>query len=427
MKKYSPIIALCLTMIVFAIVNNRSFFFTNSILWAFAWAFCFKAAISKEIESQKYIILLAPRLCILLFLPSFSDDFYRFFWDAQVSSLGINVYQYKPIDLIDKGFSLQFYDQLNSKNYYSVYPPLVQYLFNFCFWAGQKSLWGFVITFKLFLIVVDLLNLKVIALLSKNKKLSYSPVILYALCPFLILEFNMNLHLEIIAVCFLLYSVWLLKNILSTAVFFSLSILVKLNPLILLPYLLTQFEKKKALLLLILSTIIIVLSLSITSISAFPLNVLESLNLYFQAFEFNASIFYFVNYITSKINGYDSVQIIGPVLSYISTITILIVSYLLAKKKVEMLFSIQILFAIYLLFSPIVHPWYVSIILILSIINGKFFGFIWAILVFLSYYSYKFDTVSESNVLLLFQYSIVIYSLINAIKILPKYNTSKID
>ena len=58
-------------------------------------------------------------------LPNLSDDYFRFVWDARLFSMGINPFDHLPSELVaglDASMQ-QLYSQLNSPDYYSVYPP----------------------------------------------------------------------------------------------------------------------------------------------------------------------------------------------------------------------------------------------------------------------------------------------------------------
>jgi hypothetical protein len=77
------------------------------------------------------------RLSLLISSPELSDDFFRFVWDGRILLAGENPYLHLPAVLIsapeisDLGLTQELYNGLNSKNYFTVYPP-VGYL---CHWS----------------------------------------------------------------------------------------------------------------------------------------------------------------------------------------------------------------------------------------------------------------------------------------------------
>ena len=74
------------------------------------------------------------RILLLFHLPNLSDDFFRFLWDGQLINHGANPYLhipssiYNPISYI--GYDQLLYEGLNSKAYFSIYPPFNQFIFS---------------------------------------------------------------------------------------------------------------------------------------------------------------------------------------------------------------------------------------------------------------------------------------------------------
>ncbi|HUH33318.1 MAG TPA: hypothetical protein VLZ28_05150, partial [Daejeonella sp.] len=91
----------------------------------------------------------AFRFCLLLSLPALSDDVFRFLWDGRLQQLGINPFDFTPSQIIGQNtdrFLGELYPHLNSPDYYSVYPQLLQYLFHLATeLGGQNVLAGTVV------------------------------------------------------------------------------------------------------------------------------------------------------------------------------------------------------------------------------------------------------------------------------------------
>ena len=126
---------------------------------------------------------------------------------------------------------------------------------------------------------------------------------------------------------FFLLGIWLLvkgKSEISTLTFFlsalamSFSIASKLLPLIFLPFLIKRLGWKNSIqYFLIIGITVALLFLPLIN-GAFLNNFGTSLNLYFQKFEFNASLYYVLRWIGFQILGFNLIYVLGPVLAVIT-------------------------------------------------------------------------------------------------------------
>ena len=69
------------------------------------------------------------RVCLIFCFPNLSDDIYRFYWDGKLILAGYNPYGILPTEALNYnigGLSKDIFDQLNSPNYYTIYPPINQ-------------------------------------------------------------------------------------------------------------------------------------------------------------------------------------------------------------------------------------------------------------------------------------------------------------
>jgi len=138
-------------------------------------------------------------------------------------------------------------------------------------------------------------------------------------------------------------------------------------------------------------------------------NLWSSINLYFQTFEFNASIYYLVRSVGFYITGYNVIAIIGPALS---GITLLVVLYLAMRKNAvkggELFVSMLLAVTVYFLLSTTVHPWYITTLVALSVFTKYRYALLWSFLVLLSYASYESSAFSENFYLLWVEYLLVV-------------------
>ena len=188
---------------------------------------------------------LVVRMALLFGLPTLSDDFYRFYWDGLLMVKGINPYDYLP-----ENIPYQFEEksvllaQMNSPQYYSPYTPVLQLLFAFCAWVGG-SLFGFLIVFRLFILLAEILIFFMLKkLITQSWKLN-----IWWLNPLVILEFTANLHQEIFVVLGItgFFYFQYKKEYLSVSAY-VLAVLTKLIPLIYLPAFFRVFSFKVLLL-----------------------------------------------------------------------------------------------------------------------------------------------------------------------------------
>ena len=232
------------------------------LIGMFLYAYPFWDIKNKINLKFKQIIFLAIvfRLVLLFMTPNLSDDYYRFIWDGNIISSGNNPYEFTPnnqefnsikdkITLKDRTFvgNEAFPDGMNSKNYYSVYPPVNQVIFGVSsFFAGNDN-WSNILFLRIIIIAFDLgVIIQLTSLLkwfSKKKEL----IIIYALNPLVITELTGNLHFEGVTIFFVLAAILLIlkHKYLQSGLIYSLAIGTKLIPLILLPVFLFKLNWKR--------------------------------------------------------------------------------------------------------------------------------------------------------------------------------------
>ena len=141
---------------------------------------------------------------------------------------------------------------------------------------------------------------------------------------------------------------------------------------------------------------------------AFFNNFLETTVLWFQDFEFNASIYYVIRWIGFKVVGWNMIAIIGKILSLIIVIFILIFTFFRKNKSIQQLIT-TLLFGIsvYYILSTTIHPWYIASPLLLSVFTKYKFPIVWSFVVVLSYSAYSNEVFSENLWLVTLEYFIM--------------------
>lgn len=400
-----------LTSLIWVQTTSRSDFTT---LWS-SYSICFAAyawlIFSKQHVTLKYglIIGVVARLASLFFEPQLSDDYYRFIWDGMIMHQGVHPMMYTPsfllihpeIASIPEGlFSL-----LNSKDYYSVYPPLAQWIYFISYKINGLNLHGHVVFYKLLLIIVDLIILFLLYRLLKKKNLPSSQVLWYALNPLVILEFTGNLHMDGLMIAGLLGAILVTdqKHIWGSSLLMSVSIASKLLTLMLMPFMPRRLYWKKMVLfsILTLTWSIIIFWLSFGKNTGW----LDSVRLWFTSFEFNASIYYAVRFIGYLIVGYNAIGMIGPALASLTMIGIGIIWWkYIRKNKLDWTQAMLFALTLYFMMSTTVHPWYLGMLVALSVLSVHTYPIVWSYLVFLSYSHYQGGSFAENYYLIGLEY-----------------------
>lgn len=360
------------------------------------------------------------RVILVFSIPNLSDDLYRFVWDGRLIINGLNPFDHLPSyyiehQILPESLTPALYEQLNSKPYFTIYPPVAQAVFALACWIFPNSIFGSMIIMKLILLLGEMGSIVLIIKLLKRFNLPKQNVLLYTLNPLLIFEIVGNLHFEGLMIFFLLLSFWFIttSRLVFSAFAMSGAIAVKLVPLMLLPFLITKLSIQKSLIYFsILGVTLLILFAPLLN-SFFFNHFGESLNLYFRQFEFNASVYYLVRWIGYEMEGYNMVKRIGPVLALI-VFMIIITLAIIRRKKGWQLLPESWLFAIsvYLLFATTVHPWYITLPVALSVFTKWRYVMVWSGVAWLSYSHYWGGGFQENYLLIALEYVIVVVFLL---------------
>lgn len=357
------------------------------------------------------------RLVFLFSIPALSDDYFRFIWDGKMMNIGVNPFSVIPFSFISDNhlsdYLLQLYTGMNSQAYYTVYPPVLQFMFAFAVWLFPDNLFGAVVILHACSIAAEIGTILLIPKLLKYFQLPKENVWWYALNPLVIIELSGNLHFESLVIFFLLLAIYLLihnrngvdsdenkiplSKIAFSGISFALAISSKLIPLLFLPFFLRRLKWKQSIL--FFTTICIVCALLFLPFldSQFIKNTGSSLNLYFQKFEFNAGIYYLIRWIGFRWKGYDVIQQTGPWLG--AGVFILVVLMMISEKKLTLknyFRMMQWALTIYLLLATNVHPWYIVLLIMMSVFTQKRFAIVWSLFIILSYSTYQVKPYQEN-------------------------------
>lgn len=425
--------------------HETTFLFVGYFLLFATYVWIVKNSSLDEIKFWVYSSILF-RLSLLFALPTLSDDFYRFIWDGRLLVNGIHPFVELPGFYLERqipGLDLWLYDHLNSKEYFTVYPPLAQIIFWVSAVISPNSILGSVVVMRLFILIAEIGSLvlirKLLIAFGENEK----NILMYALNPLVILELTGNLHFEAFVIFFMLLAFYLLyqSKIWKAGISIGLSIATKLLPVIFLPLFVLRIGLKKSFWLYVVVFITVVLLFLPLFNEQVVAGFSESLGLYFKRFEFNGSIYYLVREYGFYTKGYNTIQTVGWKLGVISMLGILLISFWpfrIMRSQTGLRFEIKkfefpkvisgipivmlwvMLF--YLLMTTTLHPWYITTLLMLSVFSKYRFAMVWSAMVFLTYAGYTTTGFQENLPLVAFEYIVVIIFLLYELIWKEKYS-----
>jgi alpha-1,6-mannosyltransferase len=380
------------------------------------------------------VIGITARVLFLPSIPNLSQDFYRFIWDGRLLILGINPYVFTPEQLANgllKATELTSLEAIsNAKvliqgmgslnaSHYSNYPPINQLCFALAALFAKTSVLGSVIVLRIIIIGADLGILYFGKKLLERLNLPTKNIFWYFLNPFIIIELTGNLHFEGVMLFFVIWSLYLLdkKRWVLAAILLGVSVSVKLLPLLFLPlfykYLAPDglfkkgFWKMKKFYWVTLATI--VFTFAPFASKTFISNFSATIGLWFQNFEFNASVYYIIRWIGFQTVGWNIIATVGLILPMVVFICIVLLAVFRKYNTTQKLITGMLLaVSIYFLLATTVHPWYITTPVLLSVFTKYIFPLLWSFMICFSYAAYGANGFNENLSLVAIEYSVVI-------------------
>ncbi len=330
---------------------------------------------------------LISRIILIPSTPVLEDDFYRYFWDGAVTANGINPYKYSPQDVENDSLQIpdrlvqlkkesgEVFNNINHRHIRTIYPLLAQGIFASAYFIAPWQTW----IWKLILLLFDLLLLFILYRLLKFLKLSLFFLSFYWLNPIVLHEFYSAAHMDLLALPFVMFSLYFFIKKKQTAAIVLLAVATgfKVWPLILLLlYIRKDWNNKNLVVknLVIYSGIVIALFIPVL-ISGID----ESLGFvrYAEAWVNNAA---FYNFFSDFISWIISVTGISLSYNYLLPrfgigIVYLIILFFILRKKSENHFiffeKASLIVVILFLISPAQFPWYYTWMVPLLVIRPK--------------------------------------------------------
>lgn len=364
-----------------------------------------------------YIIVvgLIFRSVFIYYIPSLSQDFYRFIWDGSLQLLGKNPYLFKPDDIIgtiDFPLSNTIYEamgSLSARNY-SNYPPVSQWIYRIASHFNNGYILHPILILRSFALLGDVLvvyfGIKILKLLKQPESL----IGWYILNPLVIIELFGNLHGEGLMIGLGLGGMYFAfrNRLLLAGIFFGLAISTKLLPLLLVPLFFKYLTMKQRLWFFPTCAIITIMPwlwyLDMNLIS----NYSSTIRLWFVNFEFNASLHYLAREIHYLFYDFNIIRRVGKFTPFL-VLTIVTIGTLAPKNKTPsgLMKSGLLVLTLYFFITTTVHPWYIISLLVLGIPLGYFYTVIWSLTVLWSYWAYGENGFNENFYIIGTEYILV--------------------
>jgi hypothetical protein len=194
-----------------------------------------------------------------------------------------------------------------------------------------------------------------------------------------------------------------------SAFFLGLSIASKLVPVLFIPLIIKKFGWRQGLIYATISGVVTIVLFAFLIDKETILHLLKSINLFFATFEFNASIYYVIRWLGKLIVGFNIIKYAGPFVLITASVIILIFSFRQRKVSNQQFFSTALfIITVWYFLSTIVHPWYISLPVMISIFTAYRFAFVWSYVVIFSYSAYQTIPVSENLWLVAVSYVLMI-------------------
>ena len=346
-------------------------------------------------------LALLIRLSFLTVIPIGSDDVYRYMWDGKVQTSGLNPYLYAPnSDSLNHLHSVLLPVSVNHPDIKTLYFPFSEWIFSLCYHMSGEAIWGY----KLILLFAEIASIIGLILLTGRLQIPFRFVLFYALCPLSIFQFAIDSHLDGLGFPFLIFGVlaYLQRKTVLASFLLGLSMSIKPVGLVLLPILIIheQLWKKKILL-----SVIPALTLSFQFIPyLLNSNPFEALFTFVKHWTFNGFVFeslnlFFFNNQKTRI---------------ICAILLGLFFLILSVSKKPLFDKLYLSVLLLLLFSPVVHPWYIAWLMIFLPITQRWSGILYvatASLTSLTILNYKLFGVwkQESTVLIIEYLPVIVF------------------
>jgi hypothetical protein len=292
-------------------------------------------------------IALLVRLSFITSTPIGSDDIYRYMWDGKVQTAHINPYLYAPdSSALNSLHSNLLPSSVNHRDLKTLYFPLSEWVFYACYQISGEAVWGY----KVLLLLAEGASFLGLFALLALFRIPEKFVLLYAFCPLSIIQFALDGHLDALGFPFLLFGLLLYFRGMKIPALLLIGLSMSIKPvaLVMLPILFILERSWKQRILTIVVPAATVLSQFLPYV--FSSNPFEALSTFARNWTFNGIVF----------EGLYALLADNQKARLACLILLSIALLLLYFSEKNFLCKIHLAVLLLLLFSPVVHPWYIA-------------------------------------------------------------------
>lgn len=397
------LIALCVSALhvlpFHPIVSYTIAFMGSSALFLLAAYRLCKTELKDTIVYAMIGLALCVRLLFIAAQPVGSDDLYRYVWDGNVQSHGINPYAYAPAAPELAHLATEKIPSLvNHPEMKTIYFPLSEWVFYLSYRLSGEEAWGI----KLLLFLSEVCALGGLWLLLQRLDVPRRFMLIYAFCPMLIFEYAIDAHVDGFGLPLLVFALYAYfgKRKLLSMVLLGLSLSIKPTALVLLPvFFFAEKQWKQRFTISLVPLLVLGIQFAPYMFSAQPF---ESLSTFTKNWTFNGFVFNALNWYVAD----------NQRTRLICSVILAILVVILSVSKRELFDKLYYALLLLLLLSPVVHPWYVGWLVALLPAARKWSGLVFVSTLSLTcftYISYQLHGVwSEEPVVWLSEYIPVI-------------------
>ena len=335
------------------------------------------------------------RLVLLLTTPTLSDDIYRYLWDGQLLTRGVNPYLYPVDSPALAGYSTAIRTLVNHSWMASPYLPTAQGYFALLTGLFSQN----VFVFQLVAVLLDLSTAWLVMDILIRLKLPAAGVLIYLWHPLLIFEYAQNAHVDALMIFWVILSFWLIVSgvtgsshpgSLATGSVLSMAAatLTKGLPLLLVPLFFRRWGLKR----LFAFGMLIVIILAFFSLEAGwglfgPLDgkgIFGAIRIYLSDWNFNGSLYHWLEVsmsgystpgaVPQHVAGPQSILLTKLITNSLFLLVIAITGFwawrndrpgkhdVITRTRALLRLALVPLCA-YIIFTPTVHPWYLAVVI----------------------------------------------------------------
>lgn len=312
----------------------------------------FAMMLRRRVLSGTTIIMLlavgiAVRAALIPLTPIGSDDIYRYLWDGRVQSAGVSPYAHAPGDTALASLHTSALPaRVNHPDLVSPYLPFSEWIF-WCAWqiTGEHPA-----GFKILLFIAECCTVLLLDRILRRLALPRQNVLLYALCPLPVMAFALDGHVDGLGIPMLLLALllWLRGQRAPSLIMLGLSLAVKPVGVVLLPWAFAESRTWRERLM------VIAIPAMVVGVQFLPYlgssDPLSGMIVFGKNWTFNGPIFELV--FAAVRNNQVARTVCGIVLAAALV--------LLARRRLRLEVNAFLSVLLLLLFSPVVHPWYVA-------------------------------------------------------------------